>query len=246
MPRTLENGTVVVIPARFESSRFPGKPLAEIAGTSLIERVWQRVCLAVDAAHVIVATDDERIARHVDGFGGTTAMTSSAHLTGTDRCHEVAQQLGASLVINVQGDEPLVDPATILAVVDAAAAHPGITINAMSTIDDDADYRSPNVPKVVAAPDHRLLYMSRGPIPSNKELTLRAAWRQVCVYAFPAAALAAFTAVGGRTPLEAAEDIEILRLLELGLPVHMIEVAPGSVAVDVPGDVGRVEAILHG
>ena len=244
MPRSLDPGTILVIPARYESSRFPGKPLALIAGVSLIQRVWSRVTEVIDPSQVFVATDDDRIADHVRGFGGLPVMTASTHPTGTDRCHEVAVALDAALVINVQGDEPLVDATTLLAVIDAAAAHPGVTVNAMSRLDDADDWHSPNVPKVVAAADGRLIYMSRGAVPSNKALELRQAWRQVCVYAFPRQALDRFTSVSARTPLEDAEDIEILRLIELGEPVQMIEVSPGSVAVDVPDDVVRVEALL--
>ncbi len=116
---------ICVIPARYESSRFPGKPLAMIAGVSLLERTWRRTCEALDPDIVFVATDDKRIADHVTGFGGQVAMTSSKHATGTDRCHEVASSPGAELIINVQGDEPLVDPEAIRAVLQKAREAPG-------------------------------------------------------------------------------------------------------------------------
>lgn len=243
MPLAPDAGTIVVIPARYESSRFPGKPLALIAGISLLERTWRRTCQAVDQDAVYVATDDQRIADHASDFGAQIVMTSHSHPTGTDRCHEVAEALDASLVINVQGDEPMVDPETISLVLREAQSRPGVTVNAMSVIADEDDFRSPNVPKVVAAPDGRLLYMSRAAIPTDKSLGFAEAMRQVCVYAFPRAALDAY-ASSPRTPLERTEDIEILRLLELGLPITMLEVAPGSLAVDAPADIVRVEQLL--
>jgi 3-deoxy-manno-octulosonate cytidylyltransferase (CMP-KDO synthetase) len=200
--------------------------------------------LALDAADVFVATDDERIASHCESFGAQVLMTSTDCLTGTDRVNEAAQQITADVYINVQGDEPLLDPVTIDVVLAEWSRHPNSVVNAMSRIDDEADYRSTTVPHVVASPDGRLLYMSRAAIPANKELAFRIAWRQVCVYAFPPAALAAFASCRDKTPLEQMEDIEILRFLELGIPVRMVTVASGSVAVDVPDDVVRVEAIL--
>lgn len=235
---------VIVIPARFESSRFPGKPLVEIVGTSLIRRVWQRCARALSAERVYVATDDGRIADHCRAAGIQVAMTGENCLTGTDRVYQASLQIEADLYVNVQGDEPLVRPADIRTVIDAARAHPGTVVNAMCAIAAEHDFRSPTVPKVVARPDGRLLYMSRAGIPTDKSHAFHRAMKQVCIYAFDKPALAAFAAAGAKTPLEAVEDIEILRFLELGFEVRMVEVSQASVAVDVPEDVERVRAAL--
>lgn len=237
--------TVIVIPARYESTRFPGKPLARLDGKSLIERTWQRCTEALDPDDVYVATDDDRIAAHCRQFGAQVVLTPTNCPTGTDRVHAASSEIDADTFVNVQGDEPLIDPADIHAVIAASRAHPDEVVNAMCPIEDDATFRSPNVPKVICAPDGRLLYMSRAAVPTDKALRFRGAWRQVCVYAFPPAALERFAAHGGKTPIEQIEDIEILRFLELGIPVRMVPVSSASLAVDVPDDIRRVEAELR-
>jgi len=234
----------LVIPARFESSRFPGKPLASIAGTSLVRRVWDRCILAVDPVDVHVATDDRRIADHCRAFGANVVMTSEACLTGTDRVAEAARSLRGDVIVNVQGDEPLIDPADVREVVRAFLESPDSVACGMCAIDSIEDYESRTVPKVVTRPDGGLLYMSRAPIPASKQGGLPPCRRQVCIYAFSRAHLESFAGVGRKTPLEEIEDIEILRFLETGTGVRMVEVGRGSVAVDVPADVKRVEAIL--
>lgn len=235
---------VIVIPARFRSSRFPGKPLVNIAGREMILRVWDRCCLALPAEDVYVATDDERIRTVCEAAGAQVLMTGSECLTGTDRVHEAALQVPADLYLNVQGDEPLLDPQDIHAVLAAAKTFPGEILNAMAPIHDEQDFRSNTVPKVVARPDGRLLYMSRAPIPTDKQHGFITAMKQVCIYGFTREALAAFAARDTKTPLEAIEDIEILRFLELGFDVRMITVSDSAIAVDVPADVARVEQAL--
>ncbi|WP_208028131.1 3-deoxy-manno-octulosonate cytidylyltransferase [Rhabdothermincola sediminis] len=237
--------TVIVIPARYESSRFPGKPLALLDGTSLIQRTWQQCVAALGPDDVYVATDDDRIESHCRDFGAQVVLTPTTCPTGTDRVYAASEQIDAEAFVNVQGDEPLVDPADILAVIAASQAHPGEVVNAMCPIDDESTFRDPNVPKVVSAPDGRLLYMSRAAVPTGKDLGFRGAWRQVCVYAFPTPALKRYANHGGKTPVEQIEDIEILRFLELGIPVRMVAVSSASLAVDVPGDIARVEAELR-
>lgn len=235
---------LVVIPARYASSRFPGKPLVEIAGKTLLQRVHDRVVPAVGRERVLIATDDNRIRKHCVSCDMNVVMTSADCLTGTDRVAEVAQQVEADVYINVQGDEPLIEPGDIQAVIDAAEVRPGRVINAMCPIAQEGDFRSRTVPKVVTAPDGKLLYMSRAPIPGTKEDAFVSAFKQVCIYAFPPSTLDAFAAQPEKTPLEDVEDIEILRFLELGFPVHMVVVSGSSIAVDVPGDVDRVLAVL--
>jgi len=234
----------LVIPARYRSSRFPGKPLAPIAGVSLVRRVWERCTRAVDQADVHVATDDERIADHCRSFGANVIMTSEACLTGTDRVAEAARSLAADVILNVQGDEPLIEPGDVRAVLEGFLARPAAVACGMCPIESMEDYESRTVPKVVTRPDGTLLYMSRAPIPASKVRGLPTCRRQVCIYAFGPGHLAAFAAAGRKTPLEEIEDIEILRFLESGTEIRMVELGPGSVAVDVPADVARVEALL--
>jgi 3-deoxy-manno-octulosonate cytidylyltransferase (CMP-KDO synthetase) len=235
----------IIIPARYQSTRFPGKPLALIAGRSMLARTWARCCEAMGPDRVWVATDDDRIVDHAAAEGMQTIITSSTCLTGTDRVAEAARSIDADVYVNVQGDEPLVEPADIRRVADAAGDHPGAVINAMTEIDREDDFRSSSVPKVLAAPDGRLLYMSRGAVPTDKALGYQRAWRQVCIYAFTAASLEAFVSVPAKTPLEEIEDIEILRFLELGIPVWMVHASSTSLAVDHPADIERVEAALR-
>ncbi|MDA0119784.1 3-deoxy-manno-octulosonate cytidylyltransferase [Vibrio sp. T11.5] len=235
---------IVVIPARYKSSRFPGKPLTDISGKSMIRRVWERCCLAVDKQRVYVATDDDRIAAHCAAYGMQYLMTSEECLTGTDRVYEASKIIDAKFYVNVQGDEPLLDPQDILDVVVEANKRPNEVINAMCPIYDEEDFRSPSVPKVVVRPDGRLLYMSRASIPTTKKLEFSKASKQVCIYSFPKEALKVFASVKQKTFVESIEDIEILRFLELGYDVRMIEVSSASIAVDFPEDVSRVEEVI--
>ncbi len=231
---------IVVIPARYESSRFPGKPLLNLAGKSMLLRTYQQCIKAVDPALVYVATDDDRIVQHCRDFGMQVLLTSGTCLTGTDRIAEVAQKIKATWYINVQGDEPVFDPADITAIIDALAQYPGEILNGYCPISDEEQYRSVFVPKVVFRPDGRLLYMSRSAIPGNKEEEFVKAWRQVCIYAFPYKALFDFASTTTKTPLEEQEDIEILRFIELGFEVRMLPLSTTSIAVDTPGDVSKV------
>lgn len=236
---------VIMIPARYASSRFPGKPLAIINGTTLLERVWDRCVPVMGEERVVVATDDQRIADHCADKGMQWVMTPGSCATGTDRLAAATASCPADLYINVQGDEPLIEPADIQKVIDAAKARPGAVVNAYCPITDERDYQSLTVPKIVARQDGRLLYMSRTGLPGNKDGVFRWAHKQVCIYAFPPEALRDFAAHGGKTPLEAEEDIEILRFLELGYEVEMVPVSGSSIAVDVPEDVARVEGALE-
>ena len=236
---------LIVIPARYQSSRFPGKPLADIKGKSMIQRVWEKCVEATSANRVLVATDDERIKEHCNNHDINTIITTEHCLTGTDRLYEVAQKKEADIYINVQGDEPLISPMDIKVVLQAAQKEPGITFNAMCLIKNEVDFKSPNVPKVVTNKDGRLLYMSRAPIPTNKELGFVKAMKQVCIYSYPRDVLITFGSFKEKTPLESIEDLEILRLLELGYKVKMIEVSGSSVAVDTPKDSERVRTMIH-
>ena len=237
---------LVVIPARFQSTRFPGKPLADLGGSPLIQHVWRRCCEAVDVADVVIATDDDRIAAVASEFGANVEMTSSACLTGTDRVAEVAARRDADWYINVQGDEPFVEPAAIKTVIRAAGEADAeiVAINTMCVIREEAEFRSATVPKPVTDLHGRLLYMSRAAIPTDKGLGFRSAFRQVGLYAFRSSALDLYQPGAQKSPLEGVEDIEILRLLEAGLRVQMVEVPASGIAVDTLDDLERAR-ILH-
>ena len=235
--------SIIVIPARMQSSRLPGKPLIDIAGKTLIQRTYERCIMAVPKEQIYVATDNVEIFKHCKQRNMQVVMTSENCLTGTDRVAEVAEQIEANYYINVQGDEPLMNPQDILDTIKAAEKYTGEIINGYAPINEE-DYQNLTVPKVVIRPDGRLLYMSRSPIPGNKNGSFQKAWRQVCVYAFPKIALQTFIKEGEKTPLEAQEDIEILRFLELGYEVRMIPLSVDSIAVDVPEDVERVKQKL--
>lgn len=240
-----EDNFAVVIPARYQSSRFPGKPLADIAGESLIKRVWLQCRKAFDTQHILIATDDKRIEDHCADFGANVVMTSPQCLTGTDRVHEAVQARGLDYAINVQGDEPMVRPDDIIAVRDAfLAGNKASVVNAMAPITDEAEWQSLAVPKVVFDTNDKLLYMSRAAIPGNKTMAFQGAWKQVCIYGFSASHLSAFVSGNGKTPFEQEEDIEILRFVERGTPVQMVRVASGTLAVDFPEDVAKVEQRL--
>jgi 3-deoxy-manno-octulosonate cytidylyltransferase (CMP-KDO synthetase) len=237
----------IVIPARWQSSRFPGKPLADLGGTPVLVHVWKRCRLAMDDDRIIVATDDDRIADVMNAVGARVAMTSSTCLTGTDRVAEVARTFSADWYVNVQGDEPFVDPQAIVAMMNAAdkATADIAAINAMSPIILESDFRSSTVPKVVCDVRKRLLYVSRAAIATDKSLAFRTAHRQIGLYAFRQSVLEAFAAQGSKMPLEEIEDIEILRLVELGYTIQMIEVDSPGPAIDTPEDLERAIALLH-
>ncbi|MBD8071097.1 3-deoxy-manno-octulosonate cytidylyltransferase [Bacillus sp. PS06] len=235
----------VIIPARFKSTRLPGKPLINLAGIPMVIRTYKQCIKACPAEKVYVATDDVRIKEVCELNNIQVVMTSSSCLTGTDRIAECANYIDADVYINVQGDEPLFNPDDLERLISYTEKYPSEILNGYCEINDESLYRSGSIPKVVFRPDGRLLYMSRSPIPSNKEQSFEKAWRQVCAYAFPKQALMDFSRVSEKTNLERIEDIEILRFLELGWEVRMLELSSDSVAVDTPKDVQRVEAILE-
>ena len=241
----LDKDIAIVIPARYQSSRFPGKPLVDILGVSMIRRVWQQCIKALPCDQVYVATDSTRIAESCEECGIQVLMTSEDCLTGTDRVYEASKQIDAKLIINVQGDEPLIEPSDIVKVVQESKNNPGQVINAMCPLVDEESFRNTTIPKVVFREDRRLLYMSRAGIPTTKDHELADAWKQVCIYAFPDSALEKFAQTKKKTYFESIEDIEILRFLELGVEVKMVEVSQSSIAVDVPADVIKVEEALR-
>ena len=235
---------VAVIPARYASERFPGKPLVDIAGVPMVVRVCRQAAQARLSA-VYVATDDERIAHVVRRAGFAAVMTSRSCASGSDRVAEVVRGLAepVGVVVNVQGDEPLVDPRDIDALVAAAVAHPEAIGTLARPLVDPRRFEDPNVVKVVRASSGRALYFSRAPIPHARGGASVQALQHVGLYAYHPAVLARFTALAP-TPLERAERLEQLRALENEIPIHVtmcVSERP-SIPVDVPSD---VEAVLE-
>ena len=236
--------TIIVIPARFNSSRLPGKPLIDINGKTLIQRTYNQCLKAFPKENIYVATDNSKIEEHCLSSGMQVVVTSTSCLTGTDRVAQVAEQIEADYYINVQGDEPLMNPQDILDIHAAIIKFTGEVINGYAKVCDEESYRSLSIPKLVFRPDGRLLYMSRHPIPGNKTGVFESSWRQVCIYAYPKSALRDFVAHRSKTRLEAMEDLEILRFLEMSYEVRMIQLSSDSISVDVPEDLEKVKQKL--
>lgn len=237
---------IIVIPARFKSTRFPGKPLVKILGKPLVIHVCEVASSALGRDNVYVATDDHRIAKVVKDSGFKFCMTSSNHLTGTDRLVEVSKLIDADLYVNIQGDEPLLNPIDIKKVINEKIAFPEKIINAMTRLLPEENPHSINIPKVVVDKNSNLLYISRSAIPGSKsKQELSTYFKQVCIYAFNKSELNLLSKNKSKTPLELVEDIEILRFLELGKSIKMVSVSEGSIAVDIPDDVQKVENALR-
>ena len=236
---------VVIIPARYGSSRLEGKPLISLCGIPMVVRTFQQCIKACPPEKVFVACDDERIKVVCEQYNIQVLMTSSDCLTGTDRVAECAQQLDADVYINIQGDEPVFDPKDLETFINAVQQFPSEVLNGVCEIKDEELFKSGTIPKAVMRADGRLLYMSRAGIPISKNHEFIKSWRQVCIYAFPKKALEIFKKQKVKTPLEQIEDIEILRFLELGWEVRMISLSMQSVAVDTPEDIPRVEQVIQ-
>jgi 3-deoxy-manno-octulosonate cytidylyltransferase (CMP-KDO synthetase) len=236
---------VAVIPARFASTRFPGKPLADIDGHPMIEHVYRRASAASRVAYTIVATDDLRIATAVATFGGKVRLTRADHQSGTDRLAEVAETLDCDIVVNVQGDEPLLDPRAIDEAI-APFADPAVSMTTLyRRIDNPADLSNPNVVKVVVDRGGFALYFSRAPIPFSRDP--RGGWpplyRHIGLYAYRRSALLVLASLDP-TPLERAEALEQLRALEHGIRIKAVETKYDSLGVDTPEDLEHVRRLL--
>ena len=228
---------IVVIPARYKSSRLEGKPLINLNGIPMIIRTYRQCLKAVPAENIYIATDHDLIKEVCTKEGAQAVMTSPNCLTGTDRVAEVAEKIHAKTYINVQGDEPVFNPEDLKLLINEVKKYPDDIISGYCEIDDEKMHRDPNIPKVVVSSDGRLLYASRAPIPSNKQNKFIKGWRQVCVYAFPKISLKTFLSIKKKTELEKIEDIEILRFLELGIEIKAVKMSKMSLAVDTPEDV---------
>lgn len=240
---------LVVLPARYGSTRFPGKPLAVISGKPLIEWVYRRAEEIRGVGELVVATDDQRIAETVRAFGGNAVLTSVEHATGTDRVAEVARSRPYESVVNLQGDEPVFAPEMVEAMVECLESKPGTDIvTACHRIHSPSDYYDPNVVKVILDQDGRALYFSRSPVPSGAQLEANVrraqpaapAYRHVGVYAYTKDALLRFTSLEP-TGLEIAERLEQLRAIENGMTMRVIVTKSSTLGVDVPDDIKKVE-----
>ena len=245
-------GVTVIIPARYASTRFPGKPLAELCGKPMVQWVYERssLCEAVDK--VIVATDDQRIANAVVAFGGDVVMTRADHATGTDRLAEVAEGVDDELIVNVQGDEPLIDPAMIQAAVAPLLNDQSIPMGTLRTPLTSLDeFRNPNVVKVVTDRAGFALYFSRAPIPYPRDFAeqLEQRWselataKHVGLYVYRRSFLLDYPHLP-KTPLEEQECLEQLRALEHGYRIHVATTDLVGQGVDTPADLERVRAML--
>ncbi len=234
---------VIVIPARYKSSRFEGKPLAKILGEPMILRVCRLCAKSLDMENIYVATDDNRIKETVEASGFNVVMTSDAHLTGTDRTAEVAGIIDADIYINVQGDEPMIDPADITRIIEEKIKYPNCVIKGFTKITAQEDPDNLNIVKVVFTEDKKMIYMSRSRLPGAKSLKLSNGvyHKAVCIYAFNNNELQAYAKFGRKSELEMVEDIEILRFLDLGIDVRLVETKSASLAVDEIDDISKVE-----
>jgi 3-deoxy-manno-octulosonate cytidylyltransferase (CMP-KDO synthetase) len=240
-----------IIPARFASTRFEGKALADIMGKPMVQRVYERTAKAALVSEVIVATDDERIAACVRAFGGNVAMTDKGHETGTDRLAEVAARLDSEIIVNVQGDEPLIEPAMIDEAIEPLASDPAVLMGTLkSRIKNLHDFLSPNVVKVVTDWEGFALYFSRSPLPNFRDK-----WNDLKDEKFSSGRLLCYKHVGlyvyrrgfllqyaqmSPTYLELAEKLEQLRVLENGYRIKVVETEYESIGVDTPADLEKV------
>ena len=234
---------IAIIPARYASTRFPGKPLAKINGKEMILHVAERAKDAVGIENVYIATENQKIAILCKSAGYNIVFTSDSCLTGTDRVAEAAKEIDADIFINVQGDEPMIDPGDILRVIAEKKNNPTSVINCVSKLHSDEKAEDKKIPKMVFDCGKNLLYCSRVAIPGSKDNGSNTFYKQVCIYAFSKSQLEKFSQ-GEKTPLENEEDIEINRFIEKGINVKLVEVNNVSYAVDYPEDIAILEKYI--
>ncbi|CUI66627.1 3-deoxy-manno-octulosonate cytidylyltransferase [Achromobacter kerstersii] len=236
----------IVIPARYASTRLPGKPLAMIAGKPMIQHVYERASEVPSAQGIVVATDNERVADTVRGFGGTAVLTSPSHPSGTDRLGEVMQSLQADVYVNLQGDEPLVRPSDIDRLIQGMLADPSVHVGTLCHAIDAREALDPNTVKVVLADNGDALYFSRAPIPYPRDDSGSAHYlKHVGVYAYRREVLSRYATLP-QPMMEQAEKLEQLRLLAAGMRIRAFCVEPTGPGVDTPECLARVRALMSG
>jgi 3-deoxy-manno-octulosonate cytidylyltransferase (CMP-KDO synthetase) len=259
---------IAIIPARYKSTRLPGKPLLDLAGKPIIQHVYEQTAKAQLVGEILVATDDERIAQAVEAFGGRAVMTSDAHETGTDRIAEVARTLDTEVIVNVQGDEPFIDPLTIDSAVEPLLEDTSLSMSTTCEMLAQAeDLFNPNIVKVVVDANNNALYFSRAPVPFlrtadqdmqrsiinpeaiidhlKREPQLLASYRKhTGLYVYRKNFLLDFT-TWPRSPLEQIESLEQLRALEHGYKIRVVMVKKRSIGIDTPADLERARRELQ-
>ena len=238
---------VAVIPARMGSSRFPGKPLAPILGIPMIEHVRKRVAMCENLDGVYVATCDQEIYDAIEGFGGQAVMTSTVHQRASDRVAEVAESMEADIFVLVQGDEPMTLPEMIDRAVAPMLEDPGIMcVNLTKRIDSLESWQDPNTIKVVIGLNGDALYFSRQPIPTDRILGTEGIplFKQVCIIPFRRDTLLNYASLAP-TPLEKSESIDMMRFLEHGYQVRMVETEFDTYSVDTPEDLERIQEMMR-
>lgn len=235
---------IVVIPSRYGSSRFPGKPLAIINGKSMIQRVYEQVKLARMVDEVIVATDHHDIITEVNNFKGNVIETSSEHESGSDRIEEAASKVRGDIYINVQGDEPLISPELIDDIIRVASENMESVITAKVKITEEQDIQDPNIVKVVTDKENNALYFSRSPIPYNRANSNITYFKHLGIYAYPKELLHQYVQLE-KSELEFTEMLEQLRLLQNGINIKVIETSHAAIGVDVPEDIKKIEKLLE-
>lgn len=236
---------VGIIPVRMAASRFPGKPLALIHGRPMVEHVFRRAWMSKTMNEVVVATCDEAIRKAVEDFGGTVIMTADTHVRATDRIAEAARKLEVDVVVNIQGDEPMLRPEMLDLLCAPLLEDPTLPCsNLMMPIDDEADFRDPNQVKVVCNQRQEALYMSREPIPTTRYLGFEIPkWKQLGLIAFTKEFLLTFAQLPP-TPLERAESVDMMRAIEHGYRVKMVASPYATYAVDTLEDLALVEKMM--
>jgi 3-deoxy-manno-octulosonate cytidylyltransferase (CMP-KDO synthetase) len=240
-----EQRVAIVIPARFGSTRLPGKPLADIAGKPMVQHVYERASQVSNAQIVIIATDDERVAEVVRGFGGDCVMTSPDHPSGTDRLAEVMSQVDADIYINLQGDEPMVRPTDIEALAAGMLADTTVNVGTLCHPIDSKEAANPNTVKVVLASNGNALYFSRSLIPYPRDSETATFLKHVGVYAYRRQVLAEYPNLP-QPMMEHTEKLEQLRLMAAGYCIRAFEVEPTGPGVDTPECLEQVRALMSG
>jgi 3-deoxy-manno-octulosonate cytidylyltransferase (CMP-KDO synthetase) len=235
---------VGVIPARYGSTRFPGKPLALIKGKPMIQHVYEQVIKAKSLDEVVIATDHEAIFESVKQFGGKVIITRNNHISGSDRIAEVAGRINGDIFLNIQGDEPLINPGLIDEIVIHSKKNLNHVITAKTKIGVLNDITDPNIVKVVTNTQQEALYFSRSPIPFQRNRVKINYYKHLGIYCYPTKILKEFVSMP-KSSMELAESLEQLRLLENGYKIKVIETNYDAIGVDTPEDIRKVELLLE-
>lgn len=236
---------LIVIPARFNSSRLQGKPLIDLAGKPMIVRTAEKCLEVASPEEVVVATDDAKIIQACEIYGIRAEMTSVEHPTGSDRVAEIAARINAGCYINVQGDEPVFNSQDILKIARESLTDRNKTYIGYCDLRKEEWGDTKHI-KLIFGLDNQLIYIGRANVPGSHEGDFKFGYRQVCVYAYTADTLERFTSSNGRTPLEKVEDNEVMRFLELGMAVEVVKLSGDSISVDREQDIQRVLKMLGG